>query len=293
MRVGSRASALALAQARSVAALLPEAQLVPIVTSGDRGLRGGDKSRWVAELERALLSGEVDLAVHSAKDVPAELADGLELAGAPPRAAAEDVICGAGALSELAPGARVGTSSIRRTAQLRAAREDLEVVALRGNVDTRLRKLEEGELDAVVLARAGLQRLEREDAIAAVLDPGRFVPAPGQGTLALQARRGDAGVLEAVAVLGDRETLACLLAERALARTLEASCSTPLGALATADGGRLVLRAWVGVPDGSLWAFDELCDDAGDPEGLGREVAARLISAGAGEILAQCGEVSV
>jgi len=293
MRVGTRASALALAQARSVAALLPEAQLVPIVTSGDRGLRGGDKSRWVAELERALLSGEVDLAVHSAKDVPAELAEGLQLAGAPPRADPEDVICGAAALARLAPGSRVGTSSIRRVAQLRAVREDLEVVALRGNVDTRLRKLEEGELDAVVLARAGLQRLEREDAIAAVLDPERFVPAPGQGTLALQARRGDAGVLEAVAALGDRQTLACLLAERALARTLEASCSTPLGALATADGGRLVLRAWVGVPDGSLWAFDELCDDAGDPEGLGREVAARLISAGAGEILAQCGEVSV
>jgi hydroxymethylbilane synthase len=291
MRVGTRASALALAQARSVAALLPEAQLVPIVTSGDRGLRGGDKSRWVAELERALLSGEVDLAVHSAKDVPAELADGLQLAGAPPRADPEDVVCGAGTLSRLAPGSRVGTSSIRRIAQLRAAREDLELVALRGNVDTRLRKLEDGELDAVVLARAGLQRLGREDAIVAVLDPERFVPAPGQGTLALQARRGDARVLEAVAGLGDRDALTCLLAERALARALEASCSTPLGAMAAADGGRLVLRAWVGVPDGSQWAFDELCGGAGDPEGLGREVAARLIAAGAAEILAQC-EVS-
>ena len=293
MRLGTRASALALAQARSVAALLPEAELVPIVTSGDRGLRGGDKSRWVAELERALLSGEIDLAVHSAKDVPGELADGLQLAGASPRAAVEDVICGAGALSELEPGSRVGTSSIRRIAQLRAAREDLEVVALRGNVDTRLRKLEEEELDAIVLARAGLQRLQREDAIAEVLDPERFVPAPGQGTLALQARSGDARMLEAVALLSDGEALTCLLAERALARALEASCSTPLGALAVADGDRLALRAWVGVPDGSLWAFDELRSDAGDPEGLGREVAARLTAAGAAEILARCGEVSV
>jgi hydroxymethylbilane synthase len=182
----------------------------------------------------------------------------------------------------------VGTSSIRRLAQLRAAREDLEVVAIRGNVDTRLRKLADpGEgLDAIVLARAGLQRLGRESELGAVLDPGRFVPAPGQGILAVEGRAQDARAREAVTAITDAQAFACLLAERALARELGASCHTPLGARAQADGdGRLRLRAWVGLPDGSAWLADELRGAIADAERLGREVAERMRSAGAGELL--------
>jgi hydroxymethylbilane synthase len=284
MRIGTRASALALAQAELVAQALAGGEVVPIVTSGDRGAVG-DKSRWVAELERALADGEIDLAVHSAKDLPGELGAGLALAGAPPRAGAEDVLCGAESLQALSPGASVGTSSVRRTAQLRAARDDVNVVAMRGNVDTRLQKLERGEFDAIVLARAGLQRLGREDSAGAVLDPARFVPAPGQGTLALEARAGDARVQEALAAITDADAFACLLAERALAHALDASCHTPLGAHAELAQGRMRMRAWVGLPDGSAWVSDELDGGDADPEALGREVAERIKRVGGGEIL--------
>jgi hydroxymethylbilane synthase len=299
MRIGSRASALALAQARLVIERLGDGEIVPIVTRGDRESAGTespepgeDKSRWVSELESALLRGEIDVAVHSAKDVPGEPVDGLALVAAPPRAGAEDVLCGASSLEALAPGARVGTSSVRRVAQLLAAREDLQPVAIRGNVDTRLAKLEKGELDAIVLARAGLQRLGREDAVGAMLDPGRFVPAPGQGTLALQARSDDASVREALAAIGCADSLACLLAERALARALDASCDTPLGAHAAVSNGSLRMRAWVGLPDGSTWASDELDGDIADAPALGQEIAARLGHAGAGEILRRASEMA-
>ncbi len=310
MRLGTRASALALAQAELVAerlrsAGLADAEIVPIVTRGDResaGLAdtageltgdgppgepppGEDKSRWVSELERALLEDEIDVAVHSAKDVPGELADGLALVAAPPRAAAEDVLCGAVGLAALASGARVGTSSVRRVAQLRAARGDIEPVAIHGNVDTRLRKLASGDFDAIVLARAGLQRLHRDDAVGAVLDPARFVPAPGQGTLALQARSDDRRTREALAAVGDADALSCLLAERTLAAALAASCDTPLGAHAVIDDGAMRLRAWVGLPDGSAWIVDELSGEGGAPRALAEEVARRLKLAGAGDVL--------
>jgi hydroxymethylbilane synthase len=302
MRIGTRASALALAQAESVASSLRERgaiahfELVPLVTSGDRGIARDDKSRWVSELEDALVREEVDLAVHSAKDVPAQLREGLALLGAPARAAAEDVLCGADGLDALAPGARVGTSSLRRRAQLCAAREDLEVVSMRGNVDTRLRKLSQGDaaqLDAIVLAHAALQRLAREGEVGAVLDPARFVPAPGQGILALQGRAGDARTREAVAAIDDEVTMSCLLAERALARALGASCHTPLGAHALhAQDGRMRMRAWVGLPDGSAWLSDEHSGERSAPEALGEEVARRLRSAGAGEILNDAQEMA-
>jgi hydroxymethylbilane synthase len=313
MRLGTRASALALAQAELVAKLLGgEVELVPIVTRGDRESAGvddtegalagdappgepppgEDKSRWVSELERALLSGEIDAAVHSAKDVPGVLADGLELVAAPPRAAAEDVLCGAAGLDALAPGARVGTSSVRRIAQLCAVRRDVEPVAMHGNVDTRLRKLARGDVDAIVLARSGLQRLARENAIGGVLDAKRFVPAPGQGTLALQARAGDTRTRSALDAIGDRASLACLLAERALAAALDASCDTPLGAHAVIGDGAMRLRAWVGVPDGSAWIADELSGDAGAPQALAAEVARRLELAGARDLLQNAGQAS-
>jgi hydroxymethylbilane synthase len=318
MRIGTRGSALALAQAGDVAEKLALAtgdrdavELVTITTSGDgasadnsdradrqtppAGGAPADKSRWVDTIEAALLAGEIDLAVHSAKDVPGELAAGLALLGAPARVAAEDVLCGASSLESLPAGARVGTSSLRRSAQLRAAREDLRVVAIGGNVDTRLRRLgEEQDLDAIVLAHAGLLRLDRAAEIGAVLDPTRFVPAPGQGALALEARAGDARVETAVRAIADADTLACLRAERAVARKLEAGCDTPLGAHAVPAGGdRLNLRAWVGLPDGSAWIGDELLGGFHDPEALGRHVAERLRAAGAGELLRRSRELAV
>jgi len=309
MRIGTRGSALALAQAGHVAERLAieagdeeAVELVTITTSGDStssqappGNAPADKSRWVDTIEAALLAGEIDLAVHSAKDVPGELAEGLALLGAPARVAAEDVLCGANALESLPEGARVGTSSLRRAAQLRATREDLRVVAIGGNVDTRLRRLgEEEDLDAIVLARAGLQRLGREEQAGAVLDPVRFVPAPGQGALALEGRAGDSAVEQAVRAVTDADTFACLRAERAVASALNASCRTPLGAHAVPAGcGCLNLRTWVGLPDGSAWVSDELLGGFYDPEALGRRVAERMLTAGAGELLRQAEEMAV
>jgi hydroxymethylbilane synthase len=283
MRIGTRGSALALAQAESVVQLLGgDAEIVTVRTSGDRSAHGGDKSRWVSELERALLDGRIDVAVHSAKDVPAELADGLELVAIPERADPRDVICGAPSLAALAPRARVGTSSLRRAAQLGAAREDLEVVTVRGNVDTRLRKLGEGQCDALVLALAGLQRLGRTDDAGGVLD--ELIPAAGQGALALEARPGALSA-DALAAVTDAEATACVMAERELVRALGASCNTPVGAHARlVRGSRVELAAWVGVPDGSVWVSDRL---DGDREGIGLAVAQRLLSAGAGELLAR------
>jgi len=292
MRIGSRGSALALAQAGFVAELLGGAaagvEVVTVTTSGDRGALVGDKSRWVKELEAALLAGEIDCAVHSAKDVPAELPDGLALAAAPDRADARDALCGAASLDALPDGARVGTSSLRRAAGLRALRPDLDVVALRGNVDTRLAKLESGDCAAIVLAQAGLERLGRAAEAGCALDA--LVPAPGQGTLVLEARADDAATRAALDAIDDPHVAACLAAERALARALGASCHTPLGAHATlADDGAMTLRTFLGLPDGSAWLRDELTDPLGaSPEALGAEVAQRMRAAGADELLAAC-----
>lgn len=290
MRVGTRGSALALVQARHVATLLggepAGVEVVPITTSGDRGALLGDKSRWVKELEAALLADEIDLAVHSAKDVPAELPDGLVLAGVPARKDARDALCGAPSLAALEPGAVVGTSSLRRAAELRALRPDLDIVALRGNVDTRLRKLADGQAAAIVLAVAGLERLGRADAIDALLD--ELIPAPGQGALALETRADDTAARAAAAAIGDADASACLAAERALVRKLGATCHTPLGAHATrAADGALTVRTFIGLPDGSQWLRDELSAAPGiDPEVFGTAAGARLEAAGARELLA-------
>lgn len=289
LRVGTRGSALALVQARLVARLLggeEAVEIVPIATSGDQGRLLGDKSRWVKELEAALLAGTIDVAVHSAKDVPAELPEGLELAAVPERADARDALCGAPSLAALEPGAVVGTSSLRRAAELRALRPDLDVVALRGNVDTRLRKLADGEARAIVLAAAGLQRLDRADAIGGILD--ELIPAPGQGALALETRTGDGAARDAAVAIGDRDAAACLAAERALVRKLGATCHTPLGAHAVrTDAGGMRMRAFAGLPDGSQWLRDELTVAPGvDAETFGIAVGARLAAAGATELLA-------
>ena len=305
MRIGTRSSALALAQARTVAELLGEdAQLVAVTTSGDRdrdreGTDGPsaaqdtqgaqDKERWVKELELALLAGEIDLALHSAKDVPSVLPEGLELAGAPRRADPLDALVGAASLAQLRDGARVGTSSLRRAAQLRAVREDLDVVAIHGNVDTRLRRLAAGELDALVLAAAGLQRLGRGEEIGALL--GEFVPAAGQGTLVLEARAGDEGAHAAARAITDSATWDALHAERALVAALHASCNTPLGAYATIGDEGVVLRTFVGLPDGSAWLRDEAPPAASALE-AGALAGQRLLSAGAGELLRRAEELA-
>jgi hydroxymethylbilane synthase len=284
IRLGTRGSALAVAQARLVAAELgDEVELVPIVTSGDRA-RGSamDKSRFVKEIEEALLAGEVDLAVHSAKDVPAELPSGLSIVGVPKRADPRDALCGASTLEELADGATVGTSSLRRRAQLLALRADLDVRELRGNVDTRLRRLAEGDFAAVVLAQAGLDRLGRAAEGTPLLG---LVPAPGQGCLALEARSDDAGTAAAAGALTDRTALACLTAERALVEGLGATCRTPIGAHAELEGDALRLTAFAGLPDGSHWIRDVHEGDPTSPAELGRVVAERLHAAGAREVL--------
>jgi hydroxymethylbilane synthase len=283
MRIGTRGSALALAQAGSVARLMgPDAEIVTITTQSDRGERVNDKSRWVSELERALLDGRIDVAVHSAKDVPTDPVDGLELVAIPARADARDAICGAASLASLQAGATIGTSSLRRAAQIRAARDDLEVVELRGNVDTRLRKLADHAVDAIVVALAGLQRLGRDGEAGGVLD--QLIPAAGQGALAVQARPGalDPAL---IARLTDDATMACVTAERALVHALGASCNTAVGAYGQMlSGGRLELRAWVGLPDGSAWLADRV---EATPADAGALVAERMLAAGAAELLSE------
>ena len=279
IRIGTRGSALALAQAGWVAERLPgEVELVPIQTSSSTA----DKSRFVKEIEEALLAGDVDLAVHSAKDVPGDLPEGLTIVGVPEREDPLDALCGAASLDELPSGAAVGTASLRRRAQLAALRPDLEVRELRGNVDTRLRRLEEGGFDAIVLARAGLVRLGRGDEGAPLEE---LVPAPGQGCLALEARAGGEEVARAAAALTDPAALTALTAERALVTALGATCDTPIGAFAQPAGDRLRLTAFLGHPDGSHWIRDELEGDPADPAALGEAVATRLASAGADALL--------
>ena len=287
IRIGTRGSALALAQSGLILEALRElgveAELVPITTSGDRGAVQEDKSRFVKEIEEALAAGDVDLAVHSAKDVPGELPEGLAIVGVPERADPSDALCGAATLDELGKGGRVGTSSLRRRAQLLAARPDLDIVELRGNVDTRLKKLGDGDYDAIVLAAAGLARLGRTDEGT----PIDLTPAAGQGCLALEAREDDEEIAELAAELTDRDALLCLTAERAVVTALDATCRTPVAAYARLTNGTLTMDAFVGLPDGSVWIRDELEGDPDDPAALGLQIAQRLIAAGAEDVLAQ------
>jgi hydroxymethylbilane synthase len=280
VRLGTRGSALALVQAHAVAdALAPavEAEIVEITTSGDREI-AGDKARWIDTIEDALERGEIDLAVHSAKDVPAAslLRPGMALAAVLGREDARDALVGAPSLEALPSGARVGTASLRRRAQLLAVRDDLEVVDLRGNVDTRLRKLADGACDALILAAAGLRRLGRAGEIGALLDPAVFVPAPGQGALAVEGRA-------IPAALVDADADAQLRAERFVVEALEASCDTPVGV--HHDG--TALHAFVGLPDGSAWLRDSVV--APDAAPL---LVARLESMGARELLARATEMA-
>jgi hydroxymethylbilane synthase len=262
------------------------AEIVPITTSGDTTRSAlGDKSRFVKEIEDALLAGDVDLAVHSAKDVPARLPEGLTIAAVPVGEDPRDTLVGsAEPVDALPAGARVGTSSLRRRSQLLAINPGIDVLPLRGNVDTRLRKLADGEYDAIVLALAGLRRLGREAEAGTPLDVDLFVPAPGQGLLALETRADDAAVAT-VSALEDVPARRRLEAERAVVEELDASCHTPVGAHARIEGGRLHLNVFVGMPDGSEWITDRLEAPADDPRGAGRELARRMRTAGAEDLL--------
>ena len=287
LRIGTRGSALALVQARLVADMLDaDVELVEIRTSGDAGERKLDKTRWVKEIEEALLAEEIDLAVHSAKDVPGELPQGLAIVGVPAREDPRDALVGAASLADLPEGATVGTSSLRRRAQLLAERPDLDVQELRGNVDTRLRRLEEGKFDAIVLALAGLRRLGRDEG-AEPLDPIAVTPAPGQGCLALEGRRGDERAAELAASVTDPEALVCLTAERAAVERIEATCNTPVGAYAELSEDGLLLAAFAGLSDGSSWIRDAVLGEPGEPALVGAALGERLIAAGAAQLLAE------
>jgi hydroxymethylbilane synthase len=289
VRIATRGSALALTQARYVGDLLGGAELVEASSDGEPG----DKSRFVRGVERALLAKEAEIGVHSAKDLPSEMPEGLEIAAVPRREDPADVWIGAGAsLSEVPEGARVGTASLRRRAQLLAARPDLRVQDLHGNVDTRLRKLEEGELDAIVLAAAGLRRLGREEEIGFALAVEQMVPAAGQGALALQVRGEDIASGDAAAAVNDLAAMRELTAERTVVALLDASCSTPLGVHARVDGAALTVDAFVGLPDGSEWLRDRLEGKAEEPALAGAELVQRLLGAGAREILDRAGEAN-
>ena len=291
LRLATRGSALALAQAELVAAALGGAEIVPV--AGDAP-EPNDKARFVRGVEAALLADEADLGVHSAKDLPAEQADGLELVGVPQREIPADAYVGAAtSLDALGQGARIGTSSLRRRAQLLALREDLEPVELRGNVDTRLRKLAAGECDGAVLALAGLRRLGRAAEAAFALSIEQITPAAGQGALALQARADDAEAGDAAAQVTDRVALVELTAERAAVSALAATCNTPVGICARLEGGELTVSGFAGLPDGSEWVRDRVAGDPGQPAALGKALADRMLSAGARDILARAEEAAV
>ncbi|MGH3320177.1 MAG: hydroxymethylbilane synthase [Streptosporangiaceae bacterium] len=302
LRIGTRRSALAMAQARSVGDGLARAgrhaEIVGVTTQGDRTSASlaqiGGTGVFVSVLRDRLLAGDIDVAVHSLKDLPTELAPGLRVAAVPPREDPRDVLAArdgkAGrAFRELPEGSRVGTGSPRRTAQLRLARPDLKIEDLRGNVDTRLAKVAAGELDAVVLARAGLARLGRLDEATEALDPDLMVPAPGQGALAVECRGDDHGTARLLGVLDDSPTRAAVTAERAVLAALEAGCSAPVGAYAEAaeHGTRLHLRAAVISVDGAAsvrLSTTGPLDAAGD---LGRGLATDLLAEGAAALMGE------
>jgi len=283
LRIATRGSKLALTQAGMVAELLGGAELVEVSSDGEPG----DKSRFVRAVENAVLDGRAEVGVHSAKDLPGEEVEGLEIAAVPPREDPTDAWIGAGGSLEDAPeGARVGTVSLRRRAQLLAARPDLRVLDLNGNVDTRLGKLAAGDYDAIILAAAGLRRLDREGEIGFRIPADRMVPAAGQGALAVQVRAADEETAAAVREIGDAAAFAELRAERTVFTRLDASCSTPIGVHARLHGDVLRLGAFVGLPDGGEWIRDELEAHGSDPEAAGQELAERLLGAGAAELLA-------
>jgi len=292
LRIGTRASALARTQTGTVAAALGVPyEVVHVVTEGDRSSAAvtefGGTGVFVSALRTALLNDEIDVAVHSYKDLPTAPAPGIALAAVPPREDPRDALVARDGLvlGELPPGSRVGTGAPRRAAQLRALGLGLEIVPLRGNVDTRLGKVSGGEMDAVVVALAGLRRLGREGEVTEILDPIQVLPAPAQGALAIECRADDAGTAEVLAVLDSPDTRAAVTAERALLAALEAGCSAPVGALAEIaegdEGPEIFLRGSVTAVDGSDAVRLSATGPTTDAEGVGRRLAAELLADGA------------
>ncbi len=302
LRLGTRASALATTQSGQVAARLTEltgtpVELVTISTEGDRDrtsrLRDlGGTGVFVAALREAVLDGEVDVAVHSLKDLPTAAAPGLVLAAVTQREDPRDVLVARDGLTlgELPPGSTVGTGSPRREAQINALGLGLEIVGVRGNVETRMAKVTSGELDAVVLARAGLLRLGREDQATEVLDPLQVLPAPGQGALAVECRADDVATTRLLTVLDDPETRAAVTAERSLLATHEAGCSAPVGALADVvwgdDGDEVWLRAVVGDHSGAPTIRLSASGSLDESAAIGERLAAEMLAEGAADLVA-------
>jgi hydroxymethylbilane synthase len=294
LRIGSRGSQLALWQANHISGLLRgrghDVDIEIIKTTGDKITdvalaQVGTKGMFTKEIEEALAAQQVDLAVHSLKDLPTELPPGFEIAATPKREDTRDAFCSVRfqGLDELPPGARVGTSSLRRHAQLKALRPDLEIHPLRGNVDTRLRKLEAGDYDAIILAAAGLRRLGRTDLARQLIPAEIMCPAAGQGALAIEIRAGDSAIGRHLAFLDDAATRATTTCERALLNSLGGGCQVPIGALAQVREGRLHLNAVVASPDGAKLLRESA--DGDDPVRLGETVGATLLAHGADEIL--------
>lgn len=298
--IATRESQLALWQAEHVKARLMElhpdldVELLGMTTQGDQILdsplsRIGGKGLFVKELETAMAEGRADLAVHSIKDVPMDLPPGFELAAISKREDPRDAFVSGkyASLGDLPAGARVGTSSLRRQVQLRAAFPTLDVDTLRGNVNTRLRKLDEGQYDAILLAAAGLKRLGMDARIRAVLSPEESLPAVGQGALGIEIRAGRPELAALLAPLDDPETAACVRAERAMSRMLQGGCQAPIGGYAEMRQGRIQLRAFVADLEGIRFYRAEAEGDPADPEAIGHAAARQLIEQGADKLLAE------
>ena len=283
LRIGTRGSALALAQTRKVIDDLGGGELVVIEASGSDL---NDKARWTRALDTALLNGEIDIAVHSAKDVPAERPSGITQAAVPQREDPRDRLCGADSLDALPPGARIGTASPRRVALISALRSDVAAVELRGNVDTRLRRLDDRTVDATVLAAAGLNRLGLTD-VGVPLDPATFTPAAGQGALLLECRAKDAETLKSAATVNHSNSATELAFERAVVIALDADCHTPLGALARCDGSTVTLDVVVLASNGNQWIRDRAVGVPADAQHLVGGLIQNLRAAGADELLGE------
>jgi len=302
IKIATRKSALALWQAEHVAALLKErpevdeVELIPLSTRGDEILdrslqKIGGKGLFIKELEVAMQAGEADIAVHSMKDVPAEMPDGFCLAAMLERANHADALVSPKGeqLSDLPQGALVGSSSLRRQAQLKMMRPDLRVEPLRGNVNTRLAKLDNGDYDAIILAAAGLERLEFHDRISQLFVPEQMLPAAAQGVVGIECLEEADNLRGILAQLNHPTSVQTTLAERAIARVLEANCQSPVATYAVIDGEALTVTALVAMPDGSQSIRDSVSGNASDAEALGEQLAARLLARGAAELLEAAG----